>query len=116
MATKICSSAELPPGSMKGFTIGGREVLVANVDGNYYAMEGLCSHQGARLAAGKLQGEVVTCPRHGSQFNITSGEVVKNVPRAVKMFTRSEARDLPIFEVSVAGDDLFVEMVDGAMK
>jgi len=53
--------------------VGGKEVLLANVDGSYFAIANKCTHAGGSLAKGSLEGSIVTCPRHGSQFDLKTG-------------------------------------------
>jgi 3-phenylpropionate/trans-cinnamate dioxygenase ferredoxin subunit len=61
---------------MKAVKLGSETVLVANVNGVYYAIGNACTHQGGNLSKGTLQGNIVTCPRHKSQFDVTTGKVV----------------------------------------
>jgi nitrite reductase/ring-hydroxylating ferredoxin subunit len=68
---------ELAPGTMKEVMVGQIPVLVARVGVEYYAVQGRCTHMGGVLARGRLDGNVVTCPRHGSQFTVTDGKVVR---------------------------------------
>jgi 3-phenylpropionate/trans-cinnamate dioxygenase ferredoxin subunit len=72
-----CLETELPPGTKRNISMLGRTVLVANVDGHYFAMDGLCSDQGGNLADGTLNGFVIRCPLHGSEFDVRTGEVLK---------------------------------------
>ena len=74
MRTRIASLSEIPPGSAKEFTVGDRVVAVFNVDGRLYALDGICPHAGGPLANGKLAGTVITCPWHGFQFDVTTGQ------------------------------------------
>ena len=53
-----------------------QEIALFKVGGNYYALENACPHAGGPLADGELEGDVVTCPWHGSQFNVMTGAVV----------------------------------------
>ena len=64
-------------GQMRAFTVDGRKVAVANVGGHFYAFDDTCTHQGCSLASGELEGTTVTCPCHGSQFDVRSGEVLE---------------------------------------
>ncbi len=76
MFVKLCDKSILSSGELRAFKIKGREILVANVGGKIFCLDGRCTHAGAPLAEGTLNGEVLTCPWHYSQFNITSGIVV----------------------------------------
>ncbi len=74
---KVCAASDVQPGTKKCFKVDKLQVLVANVGGNYYAINNICPHMGGDLSAGKLEGTVVTCPRHGSQFDVTDGRLIK---------------------------------------
>jgi len=76
---KVCLVEELPPGSMRNFSIQDRAVLVANLDGRYYAVDGICSHQFANLSLGTRDGFIITCPRHRMMFDLRDGRVVQNL-------------------------------------
>ena len=84
---------------MKGFVATGKKVLVANVDGKFYAMGSVCTHLGGPLERGRLEGQVVTCPWHGSKFDVTSGRVVGGPAM------KSE----PTYKLTVDGKDLLLE-------
>jgi 3-phenylpropionate/trans-cinnamate dioxygenase ferredoxin subunit len=62
---KAASISEVPAGKMKKVKVGENEVLIANVGGKYYAIGNRCTHAGGSLSEGLLEGNVVTCPKHG---------------------------------------------------
>lgn len=66
---------ELPGGSSRVVDVDGAMIAVFNLDGEYYAIEDICTHDGGELASGDLEGEEIICPRHGARFNIKTGEV-----------------------------------------
>ena len=68
---------ELAPGTMKEVTVEGAPVLLAKIGDKFYAAQGRCPHMGGILANGTLEGVVVTCPRHKSQFDLTDGRVIR---------------------------------------
>jgi 3-phenylpropionate/trans-cinnamate dioxygenase ferredoxin subunit len=74
---KIGSTADVPAGQMRAFDAAGNKINVANDDGTLYAIDDTCTHMGCSLARGRLAGTTVTCACHGSQFDVTSGEVVR---------------------------------------
>ena len=78
----------------------GQDIAVFKVDGSYHAIENTCPHAGGPLAEGELEGEVVTCPWHGSQFNVKTGAVV--APPA--------NRGVKSFPVRVTGNDVEIEV------
>lgn len=73
---EIGRAGELRPGAMKRVDINGRRILLANVDGRFYAADDTCTHEEASLSSGFLKGAWVQCPLHGSRFNVCSGEVL----------------------------------------
>ena len=99
MPVRVASSKDVKAGEMRAFDVAGTTVTVASAGDRLYAFDDTCTHMGCSLADGELAGTVVTCACHGSQFDVTSGAVLR-VPatRAV----RSRA-------VTVQGDDLLVD-------
>jgi len=74
---KVCATSDVTPGTMKHFSVEGYDVLVANIDGNFFAIDNRCPHMGGDLSAGKLEGNIVTCPRHSSQFDVRDGKFIR---------------------------------------
>jgi nitrite reductase/ring-hydroxylating ferredoxin subunit len=102
--TKVAKKSDLPPGKMIGVEVSGKWLVVANVDGKYYSIDGKCTHAGGELWNGKLVGNVVKCPKHGSEFDIKTGRVIKGpwVPF-------SKANETKTHPVTVEGEDIFVD-------
>ena len=94
----VARTDDLPEGGMIGATVGELEVLVANVGGRYCAIGSVCTHEGGPLADGDLNGSTVTCPWHGSEFSVETGEV--------EMSPATEPE--PVYEVRVEGDEIQV--------
>ena len=69
--------SDLPPGSIISVKINKLELLIANLNGSVYAVDNRCPHMGGDLSKGKLEGHIVTCPLHGSQFDVTTGALVR---------------------------------------
>ncbi len=67
---------ELEPGSMMMVEVDGKPVLLANVDGEFYAISDLCTHEEYNLSEGSLDGEEVECPGHSAFFNVKTGDVI----------------------------------------
>ena len=65
---------ECTPGSVQELVVAGRVVALYCVDGDYHAMDGICPHQGGPLGKGQLDGCIVTCPWHGWQYDVTTGQ------------------------------------------
>ncbi len=73
----VCSTLDVPDGSLRKHEIGGREILLAKAGDRYYAADNRCPHMGGDLSQGTLEGTVVTCPRHHSQFDLNDGHVLR---------------------------------------
>lgn len=65
---------ELSAGNARTADVGNMQLAVFNVDGKFYALENSCPHQGGPLAEGFVEGKCVTCPWHGWEFDVTTGE------------------------------------------
>jgi nitrite reductase (NADH) small subunit len=74
MRTRVASLSEIPPGAAKEVAVGDRVIAIFNVEGVLYGLDGICPHAGGPLAKGQLAGRVVTCPWHGWQFDVTTGQ------------------------------------------
>jgi nitrite reductase/ring-hydroxylating ferredoxin subunit len=73
----VGTPGEILDGEMSSYGAGERQVAIANVDGDLHAWDDVCTHQQCSLAEGELDGTIVECPCHGSQFDITTGEAVQ---------------------------------------
>jgi 3-phenylpropionate/trans-cinnamate dioxygenase ferredoxin subunit len=80
------AAAEIGPGRMKRVDLEGRRLLLAHVEGRFYAVDDTCTHEDASLSRGVLRGEWVKCPLHGSRFNVRTGEVAEE-PAEVNLRT-----------------------------
>jgi 3-phenylpropionate/trans-cinnamate dioxygenase ferredoxin subunit len=102
---KVADTSALPVGKTMLVTVGGKEILLANLDGTYYAIANKCTHLGGSLAKGTLGGSIVTCPKHGAQFDVRTGQAVAAAKIAfVKMRVRDEVK----YEVKVDGGSILV--------
>jgi 3-phenylpropionate/trans-cinnamate dioxygenase ferredoxin subunit len=77
MSVRIGSSTDVAVGHMRAYDVAGTMVNVVNADGHLYAFDDTCTHTGCSLAKGSLAGTTVTCDCHGSQFDVTSGAVIR---------------------------------------
>ena len=114
MAKFIQVSGELADGTMKKVTAEGREILLARVGSIYYAAINRCPHMGGDLSRGKLEGTIVTCPRHSSQFDLANGRVVRWTTWSGPMLALGKIfkppRPLTIYKTKVEGDKVLVEI------
>lgn len=74
--TNVCTEPELTPGSYKVVDIDDVLIAVFNIDGEYYAIEDNCTHDGDCLTGGDIEGDEIVCPRHGAHFSIKTGEAL----------------------------------------
>ena len=77
MLAQVGTPGDLAPGQMKEVRIKGRELLLARAGDDYLLADNRCPHMGGKLSQGRLDGTVVTCPRHGSRFDLTDGRVIR---------------------------------------
>lgn len=73
---QVASIIEVPSGTSKKVTVQGKEILLANIGGNFSAVDNVCTHLGGDLSLGTLEGNVLTCPRHQAKFDVTTGRNV----------------------------------------
>jgi nitrite reductase/ring-hydroxylating ferredoxin subunit len=104
---RAASTTDIPQGTMKKISVNGKWVLLANVDGKFYALNNACPHLGGSLADGKLNGDVVTCPRHGSKYNVKTGETVGEARIA---FIKTMPHNAECYEVKISNTDVLVRM------
>jgi nitrite reductase (NADH) small subunit/3-phenylpropionate/trans-cinnamate dioxygenase ferredoxin subunit len=96
--SSVLKTSDVAPGEMKLVTLGDVEIVVANVAGSYCAFGNTCPHEGGPLAEGELDGDIVTCPWHFTEFNIRTGEVVEGVTD----------EPIPVYEVRVEDGEVQV--------
>jgi 3-phenylpropionate/trans-cinnamate dioxygenase ferredoxin component len=96
----VAKLSEIPNGTTKRVEIDGVEVLLCNVEGEVYAVEDVCTHDGGPLDQGRLEGCRIMCPRHGAIFDVTTGEALC-LPAIVP---------LPTYQARVEGDDVYVDV------
>jgi 3-phenylpropionate/trans-cinnamate dioxygenase ferredoxin subunit len=99
MLIRVGNSEDVVAGKMRVFDVAGTRVNVANSDGHLYAFDDTCTHSGCSLAMGMLHGTTVTCACHGSQFDVTSGAVIRGPAR----------RPVHSHLLQIDGKDLLVE-------
>jgi 3-phenylpropionate/trans-cinnamate dioxygenase ferredoxin component len=102
---KVAETSALPAGKMMKVTAGGKEILLANVGGSYYAIANKCTHLGGSLADGALDGNVVTCPRHHAQFDVKTGQAVSEAKIA---FMKMKVKDEVKYQVKVEGANILI--------
>jgi len=111
---EVGKSGELTEGEMKEVTVQGRKILLARIGDSYYAADNRCPHMGAKLSDGSLDGTIVTCPRHGSQFDLSDGHVIRwaRMPALASAISKIIKRPRPLatYAVKLEGDSILVEI------
>jgi nitrite reductase/ring-hydroxylating ferredoxin subunit len=92
--------SDISPGEMKKISVDGKEILVVNINGDFYAIDDTCTHSGASLSEGQLQDSIVTCGWHGAQFDCKSGKLAK---------FPAKVNDLQSYNVILESDEVFIE-------
>jgi nitrite reductase/ring-hydroxylating ferredoxin subunit len=95
---KVAATKDIQPLQMKEVEVAGEKVCVINVEGKFYAIDNVCTHEGGPLAEGTLEGYEVECPWHGSRFDVRTGEVI-NPPAETPQ---------PLYEVKVEDNNILV--------
>lgn len=97
---KVATVSELPKGQKKQIDLDGLAVLLFNVEGEYYAIEDVCTHDGAPLGSGRFTGKLISCPRHGARFDVCTG----------KALTMPAVEPVDTYPVKVEGNDILIEV------
>ncbi|MBN2851931.1 MAG: Rieske 2Fe-2S domain-containing protein [Clostridia bacterium] len=104
---KVAETPEISAGMKKKVVIGSTEILLSNIDGEFYAVNDKCPHMGGSLSEGILEGHLISCPRHGSKFDVKTG---KNMDGAKILFMKMKVHDIQSYETKVDGKDIFVDI------
>jgi 3-phenylpropionate/trans-cinnamate dioxygenase ferredoxin subunit len=105
--TEVAKISQVPAGTMKLFQVDDKKILLVNYEGKIYAINGICTHMGGDLSKGKLEGKIITCPRHGSRFDVTTGESISGPKIAFLKFT---TKNEPVYEVKVEGESIKISL------
>jgi NAD(P)H-dependent nitrite reductase small subunit len=99
---KVSILSDFPAGTSKILSLGGIGLAVFNIDGRLYAIRNRCPHEGGPVASGALKGTLITCPRHGWQFDLRTGQSTNRQSFSVKTYP-----------VTVKDGAVYVELADG---
>jgi len=97
----VGKTSEIPAGKMQKVTVDGKEILIVNLNGDYVAIDDTCTHMGASLSEGTLDGSILTCGWHGAKFDCNSGNL--------SAFA-AKINDLKSYKVIVESDSIFLEL------
>jgi nitrite reductase/ring-hydroxylating ferredoxin subunit len=104
---RVADKSEIPIGKTKKVSVQGKEILIANVNGGFYAIGNMCTHSGGDLSKGTLEGNIVTCPKHKSKFDATTGKVVS--PPKMGLF-HPKIQDEQSYIVKIENDDILIKI------
>ena len=102
---KVGKQTDFPLGKLSGVNVNGKMLLVVNLEGKLYAIEGICTHMNGKLWNGKLVGNNVKCPDHGTEYDVRNGKMMKK-----PAYPFGVAYDLRSYPVTVEGDDVMIEL------
>jgi nitrite reductase/ring-hydroxylating ferredoxin subunit len=97
---KVAQIEQLAPGKGKLVRAKGHDIALFNIEGLFYAIGNSCSHSTGPLAEGRLYGNIVTCPWHGSRFDVTTGQVCEG----------PAAQAVTKYPVHIEGQSIFIEI------
>jgi 3-phenylpropionate/trans-cinnamate dioxygenase ferredoxin component len=110
---KVAKVNDFKDGVKKKVAAGGQEIMLARVGNNYYAISSRCPHMGGDLSIGKLEGTVITCPRHGSQFDIKNGQNLRWMKGSGLTYsigkTLKPPQPVKTYPVKIVGEDITIE-------
>ena len=103
---QVAKAAEVPEGKIVPIEAGGQKLLLAHVDGQFYAAQRKCPHLGFNLCRGSLEGAAVVCPLHKAKFDLASGQVERD-PKLLFIGMKAKT-DLKVYPTTREGDDILV--------
>lgn len=94
---RLVGVSDVPPGTGQVIEINDRSIAIFNVDGTFFALDNTCAHRGGPLGEGELEGEIVTCPWHGWEYNVRTGISITTPSASVKTYeVKTEGNDVKI--------------------
>ena len=98
---KVARTTELAPGEKMLVEYDGEDVGIFNIDGEFYAISDVCTHDDGTLVEGRLDGDCIVCPRHGARFNVKTGAQ-----------TMPAFSPVPLYQITIEGDDILIAPKD----
>ena len=96
----VCKTTQISVGQMKKISVDGKDIVVANIGGDYFAINDTCTHAGGSLSEGEIEDSTIICDWHGAQFDCKNGKLIK---------FPAKINDLEVYNVVVEEDNILVE-------
>ena len=96
----VCKTTQISVGQMKKISVDGKDIVIVNIGGNYFAINDTCTHAGASLSEGEIEDSTIICDWHGAQFDCKNGKLIK---------FPAKINDLEVYNVVVEEDNILVE-------
>jgi 3-phenylpropionate/trans-cinnamate dioxygenase ferredoxin component len=106
---EIASEDEVKTGTVKKVNAAGREILVSNIGGKYFAVDNRCPHLGGDLSKGFIEGSTVICPKHGSRFDLITGKNITGPQKSIFKVIKS-LHDLKTYELKVKDGKIIAQI------
>ena len=103
--TKVAKISEIQNGKMKMVKLNEKEILIVNVNASFFAISNKCIHNGGNLSEGSLDGKILTCPIHGSKFDVTTG---KCIHRPRNIFRQAKTDDAISYELRLDDENILL--------
>ena len=104
MKVKTFNISEINENSVKTINVGDKDISIFNVEGEFYAIDDMCSHAEASLAEGEVFDCKIECPLHGAEFDLKTGEAV----------TLPATRPVATYDISIEDETIYLEMEENA--
>lgn len=105
---RVCGVGDIPPGTARMVNVEGKQLALFNLDGNFYATDDTCPHEGAPLSSGFIEGENVICSWHGATFHVVSGKTLE--PAAGEKMGPPVDKGVACYPVRIAGEEVEIEI------
>jgi 3-phenylpropionate/trans-cinnamate dioxygenase ferredoxin subunit len=97
---RVASTSDVPVNQCRVFSVDGKSIALANANGEFYAVDNLCTHDNGPLGEGRIDRNTIECPRHGARFDLRTG-AVRALPAV---------RPIRTYPVSVDGSEVSVDV------